>query len=188
MDAPLPPPTPQRDTVVRMYTDGSGSRGKCSSTTPAGWGFVRLENEEVSHTARGPVSTDHTAAHYLGATVGSNNTGELTAWMEAALYELGREAYRLRMCFVAIANGQQTWSRASSRQNAIQHWWRKLSLFTNTSKCARRSPGNGLGDTAGMSSMRRQMLWQRRAKRTDGMWGADKPQNISTRRQLYCTT
>ena len=39
----------------------------------------------------GPVTTDHNAAHYLGAAVGSNNTGELTAWMEAALFELGQE-------------------------------------------------------------------------------------------------
>ena len=75
---------------VQVYTDGSGSRGKCTASTPAGWGFVRITEGEVSRTARGPVTTDHTAAHYLGATVGSNNTGELTAWMEAALYEIGR--------------------------------------------------------------------------------------------------
>ena len=79
-----------REEIVQVYTDGSGSRGKCTASTPAGWGFVRITEGEVSHTARGPVTTDHTAAHYLGATVGSNNTGELTAWMEAALYEIGR--------------------------------------------------------------------------------------------------
>ena len=40
------PPVTSRDTPeqpVLIYTDGSGSRGKCSAHTPAGWGFVRLE-------------------------------------------------------------------------------------------------------------------------------------------------
>ena len=74
---------------IQIYTDGSGSSGRCSSTTPAGWGFVVVNGDEVIHEARGPVSTHVDSAYYLGATVGSNNTGELSAWMEAALYLLG---------------------------------------------------------------------------------------------------
>ena len=87
---PNPPSVQNNCTRATVYTDGSGSRGRCTAHTPAGWGFVRLIEGEITHTARGPVTTDHTTSHYLGATVGSNNTGELTAWMEAALYELGQ--------------------------------------------------------------------------------------------------
>ena len=36
--------------------------------------------------ASGPVQTNSSSPLSLGATVGSNNTGELTAWLEAALY------------------------------------------------------------------------------------------------------
>ena len=78
---------------LQVYTDGSGSRGKCSATTPAGWGYVVLQEQKVVHDASGPVCTNQNAAHYLGATVGSNNTGELTAWLEAALYLLGTPEY-----------------------------------------------------------------------------------------------
>ena len=46
-------------------------------------------SDVVLHEACGPVTTQPSTAHFLGATVGSNNTGELTAWMEAALYLLG---------------------------------------------------------------------------------------------------
>ena len=78
------------DEVMEVYTDGSGSRGKCSSDTPAGWGFVATCDEEAVHEARGPVQTDSRSAFYLGAQVGSNNTGELSAIMEAMLYVLSR--------------------------------------------------------------------------------------------------
>ena len=78
------------DEAMEVYTDGSGSRGKCSSDTPAGWGFVATCDEEAVHEARGPVQTDSRSAFYLGAQVGSNNTGELSAIMEAMLYVLSR--------------------------------------------------------------------------------------------------
>ena len=89
----ITPPVPSREASkqhILIYTDGSGSRGKCSAHTPAGWGFVRLEGGEITHQSRGPVVTDSTSSYFLGATVGSNNTGELTAWMEAALHALGQ--------------------------------------------------------------------------------------------------
>ena len=71
-----------------VYTDGSGSKGRCSATTPAGWGYTIITTNQDSIASKGPVSTDPHAAVHLGATVGSNNTGELSAWMEAALYIL----------------------------------------------------------------------------------------------------
>ena len=73
-----------------FYTDGSGTGGRCTSSTPAGWGWT-FQKEEGWIDARGPVITqsDHTA--YIGASVGSNNTGELTAIAEAILYAIERE-------------------------------------------------------------------------------------------------
>ena len=85
-----PPPEKQfSDHTAKavFYTDGSGSKGRCSSSTPAGWGWTfKSDSDWVD--ARGPVITqsDHTA--YLGANVGSNNTGELTAIAEAILYSI----------------------------------------------------------------------------------------------------
>ena len=65
-----------------VYTDGSGSRGRCSKTTPAGWGWCYQEEEQWVE-AFGPVVTDPDSLHFRGAQVGSNNTGELTAILEA---------------------------------------------------------------------------------------------------------
>ena len=77
------PPTDH--SAMHFYTDGSGSSGRCTSQTPAGWGWCYRRGETWIE-ASGPVPTtaDHSA--YLGATVGSNNTGELTAIVEAILY------------------------------------------------------------------------------------------------------
>ena len=87
-DAPLPPP--DHTAKAAFFTDGSGSRGRCSASTPAGWGWTMPVGDEWVD-ARGPVVTqsDHTA--YLGASVGSNNTGELTAIAEAILYAMEHE-------------------------------------------------------------------------------------------------
>ena len=83
--SPLPPE--DHTAVGQFYTDGSGSKGRCTSSTPAGWGWCLRKGDDWID-ACGPVVTspDHTA--YLGANVGSNNTGELTAIAEAALYSL----------------------------------------------------------------------------------------------------
>ena len=67
-----------------VYTDGSGSRGKCSKTTPAGWGWCYQEEDQWIE-AFGPVVTDPDNLHFRGAQVGSNNTGELTAILEALI-------------------------------------------------------------------------------------------------------
>ena len=78
----IPPSArPYRQT---LYTDGSGSRGKCTASTPAGWGFC-LKLQDSWEDVFGSVPTDPNHPRYCGASVGSNNTGELTAILEAAL-------------------------------------------------------------------------------------------------------
>ena len=70
---------------VHYFTDGSGTRGKCSSRTPAGWGFTYKVGDAWMD-ASGPVVTDPNHPLFAGALVGSNNTGELTAILEAVLH------------------------------------------------------------------------------------------------------
>ena len=79
------PPPPPDHTAKHFFTDGSGSRGRCTATTPAGWGFC-LRLHDSWEDVYGPVPTDPNHPRYCGAAVGSNNTGELTAILEAALY------------------------------------------------------------------------------------------------------
>ena len=67
------PETPQQKTGI-FYTDGSGSAGKCTSKTAAGWGWT-LRQEGSWRDAHGPVITDPDHNAYRGAMVGSNNTG-----------------------------------------------------------------------------------------------------------------
>ena len=83
------PDTAQR-THITFYTDGSGSKGRCTASTPAGWGWCAPQGADWLE-AYGPVvtSSDHTA--YVGATVGSNNTGEVTAMVEALLFAVEHE-------------------------------------------------------------------------------------------------
>ena len=69
-----------------IFTDGSGSRGRCTKHTPAGWGWCSQNNDGEWIEAFGPVITDPDHMHFRGAQVGSNNTGELTAILEAILY------------------------------------------------------------------------------------------------------
>ena len=75
----------QEGPVYTVYTDGSGSSGKCSRHTAAGWGFCYLDNDTWKE-AYGPVITTPDSPQYRGAQVGSNNTGELTAIIEAVMY------------------------------------------------------------------------------------------------------
>ena len=81
-------PASATDVGLDIYTDGSGTQARCSSITPAGWGFAAVEAGQVSAEAYGPVITSTDSAIFFGATVGSNNTGELQAWMESASYLL----------------------------------------------------------------------------------------------------
>ena len=70
------------------YTDGSGTAGHATPSTKAGWGwlFFPTDISVPAHEAYGPVvtSSDHPA--YVGASVGSNNAGELTALIELLMW------------------------------------------------------------------------------------------------------
>ena len=83
---------PRTDTPVPtleyfVYTDGSGSKGRATTSTPAGWGvYIQQGHSEI--VGHGKVNTDYSSPYFLGAQVGSNNTGELTALIEAMLYLL----------------------------------------------------------------------------------------------------
>ena len=75
---------------ITFFTDGSGSKGKCTRLTPAGWGWCSKQGNDWL-VASGPVSTDPQHLKYLGAQVGSNNTEELSAIIEALLFALEHE-------------------------------------------------------------------------------------------------
>ena len=76
---------PDHNATAHYYTDGSGSSGRCHKHTAAGWGWCSLQEGEWVD-AYGPVVTDQDHNAYRGATVGSNNTGEVTAIVEALLH------------------------------------------------------------------------------------------------------
>jgi hypothetical protein len=75
-----------------LYTDGSHDSGKPQAI--AGFGYVGIRNGDaekdeincyIEVQGAGPVVTDFKSLVYLGARKHSNNTGELTALMEAML-------------------------------------------------------------------------------------------------------
>ena len=71
-EGPILPVTstpPRTEMTCEFYTDGSGSRGKCTALTPAGWGWT-LKQGEAWQDACGPVITDSSHRDYHGATVG----------------------------------------------------------------------------------------------------------------------
>ena len=81
------PPHKTESYEYQVYTDGSGSRGQATSVTAAGWGVFMQQGHSYIE-GYGRVNTDYSSPFYLGATVGSNNTAELSAIMEAMLYLL----------------------------------------------------------------------------------------------------
>ena len=78
-----------------MY--GSGSRGRCSKNTPAGWGWCYLKG-------KWPGNTDPDHLLYRGAQVGSNNTGELTAVLEVIIHAI------LENCCCITIHTDSQWS------------------------------------------------------------------------------
>lgn len=76
---------------INIYTDGSAmGNNNVTKDTPAGWGIVVVEGDTGDHqsgnefaNATGRVITDPKHPLYIGAEVGSNNTGELTAIYKA---------------------------------------------------------------------------------------------------------
>ena len=127
-------PSEEPLTTSHFYTDGSGTRGKCTANTPAGWGWC-LKEGSTWHDAHGPVITqsDHTA--FRGAQVGSNNTGEVTAIIEALLY-----AHQQGLDHIAI-HSDSKWAinvitgrwRAKAHKTLINLASRLLRLFKKAS-------------------------------------------------------
>ena len=72
---------------ISVYVDGScsGNQNVRAKACNAGWGVVVLQPNETIELF-GPVVCNPAGRGYLGAEVGSNNTGELSAVCEALLY------------------------------------------------------------------------------------------------------
>jgi len=77
---------------VSIYIDGSCIENRnVTADTAAGWGFVVVIGDrgvgrgtgDLMHESSGPVITNPNSNEWLGAEVGSNNTGELSAMVHA---------------------------------------------------------------------------------------------------------
>lgn len=128
---------------MRIYVDGSaiGNRN-VDIDTPAGWGIVVVENggEKWSHSTgkvvyenSGPVITDIEKANYIGAEVGSNNTGELTAIYEALKYIETRPEEKFVIFGDSMYAGKMAMSEWRAKENLtlvniIRKKWDKLKL------------------------------------------------------------
>ena len=72
--------------MIEVYTDGSCPDNRnIHRFNPAGWGltFRYMHSPDQWHDSYGPVSTVLEDPWYVGAKVGSNNTAEIIAMIEA---------------------------------------------------------------------------------------------------------
>ncbi|MBI87745.1 MAG: hypothetical protein CMB67_01770 [Euryarchaeota archaeon] len=83
--------------LLRIYVDGSCEDNQnVSPSTKAGWGFCVIEGDsgagngkgDLVFEAYGPVSTNSEEVLFFGAEVGSNNTAELSAIVNALRWVL----------------------------------------------------------------------------------------------------
>lgn len=86
-------PAPGEEALICYVDGGCKSNNNCSRDTPAGWGVIVLEGDAASDLhARallqlfGRVVVTPSSRFFLGADKGSNNTGELSAVVEALLW------------------------------------------------------------------------------------------------------
>ena len=70
---PLPRPCAVTESLT-VFTDGSGTSGRCNANTPAGWGWTSTRDFLEFLDSGGPVIVNPSIPGYLGASVGSNNT------------------------------------------------------------------------------------------------------------------
>jgi len=135
------PPLAER---LSLYFDGSCQENRnVTSETPAGWGVVIVRGDsglgkgdgEIFEELSGPVVTNSDDDGYLGAEVGSNNTGELSAMAHALRWLLiegstspvtirGDSQYALK-----IAAGE--WRAKANRELAarVQALWNEVNLL-----------------------------------------------------------
>ena len=83
--------------ALRLYTDGACPKNQNMALgVPAGWGVAVVDGDQCRQELFCPVELNKKSAFFLGATICSNNTAELSAVCEALLWlgenEPGREA------------------------------------------------------------------------------------------------
>tara|TARA_B100000287_G_scaffold332545_1_gene317583 strand:- start:4078 stop:4629 length:552 start_codon:yes stop_codon:yes gene_type:complete len=131
---------------VSIYIDGSCIENRnVTADTAAGWGFVVVIGDtgvgrgsgDLIHESSGPVITDPESKDWLGAEVGSNNTGELSAMVHALRWILvncpeGQVTVRAdSMYALHISDG--SWSAKANKQLALlsQQLWKEAAQVVN---------------------------------------------------------
>ena len=134
------------DFLQIIYIDGScPDNNNTDSSTIAGWSFVVIVGDkqigkgagDVFFEDSGIVLTDSLSPNYLGAKVGSNNTGELSAMAHALrwlLVEGGNEDVLIRTD--SIYAGNQTDGSWKAKANVelvlrVRNLWKEVSELRN---------------------------------------------------------
>jgi len=115
---------------LACFTDGAckGNNHVALNVCPAGWGVAVVEDAEgdgASGAGRlivelfGPVCLDSGSPHFLGAEVGSNNTGELSAVCEALhwLAHVERSGRSAVICYDSEYAANQTLGQQKTNKN-----------------------------------------------------------------------
>ena len=131
--------------ILHIYVDGSCLDNKnVTDKTRAGWGFCVIERDtglgrgkgELIHESNGEVITNRQESDFIGAEVGSNNTGELSAIAHSLRWVLSNiEKREITICSDStyagnIANGK--WKAKANIQLAklTQNLWKEVE-FSN---------------------------------------------------------
>jgi ribonuclease HI len=130
----------------RLYVDGSAiGNVNVDADTPAGWGVVCVKSKignnshssgKVQTELSGRVITDPESSQFIGAEVGSNNTGELSAIYHALKHiELGNHFNDKDITYVIfgdsmyagnMAKGEWTPKENLELVKTTQNLWNKL--------------------------------------------------------------
>eukprot|EP00401_Gymnodinium_catenatum_P003972 CAMPEP_0117496278 /NCGR_PEP_ID=MMETSP0784-20121206/20571_1 /TAXON_ID=39447 /ORGANISM="" /LENGTH=556 /DNA_ID=CAMNT_0005291237 /DNA_START=115 /DNA_END=1783 /DNA_ORIENTATION=+ len=117
---------------LAIYTDGAckGNRNVTSTVCPAGWGFCVVggggaDGRHSDGTAKlvaelyGPVVLDSSSKFFLGAEVGSNNTGEVSAICEALLWlrDFERSQRSVAICYDSTYAAKTTTGEFKAEKN-----------------------------------------------------------------------
>jgi len=127
--------------LIHIYVDGSClDNQNVTNLTSAGWGFCVIEGDsgvgsgkgELVYELNGKVITDPLQTDYIGAEVGSNNTGELSAIAHSLRWVLSKvEECEIVICSDStyagnIASGK--WKAKANKKLATvtQNLWREV--------------------------------------------------------------
>ena len=97
--------------AVELYTDGSGQGEE------AGWGWVAVVSGEEVAAGRGPVITAENGVGWRGAEVATNNTGELTAILEALGWATSKRQPRAVIRYDSTYAANMTQGRWKPKRN-----------------------------------------------------------------------